>query len=124
MTPIPLWIVPILEWFHSTMSGLTDKPIVAAQQKVAAARWRCRRTTGLWLTIHALDRFIERWRPGLDRTWARVELFELMAGAERVGDAQEAELWRNGEVRFIVREDRVLTVLPKERTVSPVQAGS
>lgn len=112
----PAWLAPILDWYHGLMAGLGDGP-TAHYHRVMALRWRLRRTSGLFVTRHAVDRFRERYAPELRRTAAHVALLAVCVAGAPAPDAcwaRPAESWRAGNVRLVVRERRVVTVLGPE----------
>lgn len=115
-----IWALPILEWHHMFEARMTG----SNTQRGMAALCRLRRTTGLYVSTHALDRFVERWRPYADREEARATLTEMLCAAQPVGQevgwcrSDEAhtpsEPWMAGPIRLIVRAKTVVTILPME----------
>jgi hypothetical protein len=83
------------------------------------------------ITDHVIERYIERYAPGLTETEARVQLDGLAAGAVRVrqktlcGDTQ----WANNNMLFVTRRDRgngaeiCVTILPKDSMEARRDAG-
>jgi hypothetical protein len=111
-----LWVAPILEWYHGLLAALSEDEPARVGQEIMAASWRVRRTTGLHVTDHALDRFVERHLPG-DRCVARAALLRTLSHAVPEDAAvpwarHGAEGWRAGALRLVVRNRRVVTVLP------------
>lgn len=112
-----LGIEPLLEWYDALLARL-DGP-AALKHRTLAARRRMHRLTGLEITDHLIERFCERWRPYAARDEARAALLELLCTAAPTPNetwaSDGAEPWMAGPLRLIVREMRVVTVLPMER---------
>jgi hypothetical protein len=116
----PRWFSPILCWFHATMAGLAFDSDERDRHVLLAAQHRLRAESGLWVTDHAVDRFMERYGPYADRFEAKAELLLIAGGAIRMGDApHDAERWLGHRgVVLVVRDGSIVTVLPREEVAA------
>lgn len=91
-----------------------DMDVRTASQRRSAQR------LPFFITRHAVERFRERFCPGYSYAAAFTEAkaLAMMAGRTEVRTYTDDEVWRAGEVRFVVRVERTgrtaLTVLPKD----------
>ncbi len=72
------------------------------------------------VTLHAVERYQERWAPDLSRGSARAELLWLLEGAKQYGRTHEGSVimisGERPEVRMVMQDERVcVTVLPPNR---------
>ena len=99
----------LLAWYHTVMAGCVEEPTVYRTHQHRAFQHLCSlRSGGLWLTKHAVTRFVERHRPGVLRNDARLELLGL---ASEIG-SRDTEYGTIGDVHMVIRGRRVVTVLP------------
>ena len=103
--PFEPWMHALLAWFHGVLAGCEDSEY---NRRVQLQHLCSLRTGGLWLTRHSVDRFVERHRPETERDEARMELLGLASQIE----LRESEYCTVGDVRMVVRNRRVVTVLP------------
>lgn len=104
--PFEPWMHALLAWFHDVLSACEES---AHHERMKLQHICSLRTGGLWLTKHSVERFVERHRPEANRNKARLELLGLAARIETQG----AEYFTTtGDVRMVVRNRRVVTVLP------------
>lgn len=109
------WAAPIIEWQQTLLYRISGHPVY----RLHAAHMRLMRTSGLWVTEHCIDRFVERWRPYADRGEAHATLVEMLCDAKPLdyevwwcqGGAQP---WMTGPIRLVVHGKTVATILPLE----------
>ena len=109
------WAAPIIEWHQSLLYRITGQHVYREH----AAQMRLHRSTGLWLSEHCVDRFVERWRPHAARDEARATLTEMLCDARPLDEVvwwcgKGAKPWMTGPIRLVVQGKTVVTILPME----------